>query len=272
MYIRLHNQLIDLSSPRVMAILNFSPDSFYTSCEIVDEHRLLSEVEKILSEGADILDIGACSTRPNSVPVDAASEWSLLSRGLEIIRHHWADVPISVDTFRAEIAERAIAMGADMINDVSGMNADPKMYEVVAQQHIPYVVTHAQSISLNTVPVETTMMHVLRFLQEQLDYLHRIGVADAIVDSGFGFGKTIDQNYQILNQLNVLETLHAPILVGISRKSMLYQPLNTSPKEVLAATIAANTLALDRGAHILRVHDVAAAVQAIRIYQLTHNS
>ena len=260
----IRNQLMSLSRPRVMAIINFSPDSFYTSCDVSREADILSHVEEALRSGADILDLGACSTRPDSTPVDAATEWQLLSEGLKIIRHHWHDVPISVDTFRADIAERAIAMGADMINDVSGANADPRMWELAAKHHIPYVLTHAQSVA------EPAMVDVLHILEQYMDKLHRQGVADVVIDPGFGFGKTVEQNYALLRQLDVLQTLHAPVLVGVSRKSMLYKPLETTPNDVLAATVAANTLALERGAHILRVHDVKAAVQAIQVHQLTN--
>ena len=260
----IRNQLMSLSRPRVMAIINFSPDSFYTSCDVSREADILSHVEEALRSGADILDLGACSTRPDSTPVDAATEWQLLSEGLKIIRHHWHDVPISVDTFRADIAKRAIAMGADMINDVSGTNADPRTWELAAKRHVPYVLTHAQSV------VEPAMVDIMHFLEQYMDKLHRLGVADVVIDPGFGFGKTVEQNYALLRQLDVLQALHAPVLVGISRKSMLYKPLQTTPDDVLAATVAANTLALERGAHILRVHDVKAAVQAIQVHQLTN--
>ena len=153
--IHVHHQLLDFAHPRVMAIINFSPDSFYTSCDVSREADILSHVEEVLRSGADILDLGACSTRPGSTPVDAATEWQLLSEGLGMIRHHWHDVPISVDTFRTDIAERAIAMGADMINDVSGANADPRMWELAAKRHVPYVLTHAQSV------VEPAMVDVV---------------------------------------------------------------------------------------------------------------
>lgn len=269
--IRLHNQLMDLSYPRVMAIINFSPDSFYTSCDVADEQHLLLQVEKALKAGADILDIGACSTRPGSQPVDATTEWELLSKGLQIIRHHWHEVPISIDTFRADIAQQAIQHGADMINDVSGGHADSRMWEVVAQQQVPYVLTHAQAIPTPDNAYDNTMTEVLHFLQQRLDTLHRLGVADVIIDPGFGFGKTIEQNYSLLRQLEVLQTLRVPLLVGISRKSMLYQPLQTTPEAVLPATVAAHTISLERGANILRVHDVEAAVQAIQIHHLTHH-
>lgn len=264
MSLLIRRQLMHLSCPRVMAIINFSPDSFYTSCDVSCESALLTQVEEALRSGADILDLGACSTRPGSTPVDAATEWQQLSRGLEVIRHHWSDVPISIDTFRVAIAEQALAMGADMINDVSGSNADPRMWELAAKQHVPYVLTHAQKTA------EPAMVDVLHFLEQYLDKLHRLGVADVVVDPGLGFGKTVEQNYALLRQLDVLRVLGVPVLVGVSRKSMLYKPLETTPDEVLAATVAANTLALERGANILRVHDVKAARQAIRIHQLTN--
>ena len=264
MSLLIRHQLMRLSCPRVMAIINFSPDSFYTSCDVSCESALLSYVEGVLASGADILDLGACSTRPGSVPVDAATEWRLLQQGLDMIRHHWHEVPISVDTFRAEITEQALARGADIINDVSGAQADPRIWDIAAKYHAPYILTHAQPVG------EHAMAEVLDFLQRQMDGLHRRGVADVIVDPGFGFGKTVEQNYALLRQLEVLQHLHAPVLVGVSRKSMLYKPLQTTPDDVLAATVAANTLALESGANILRVHDVAAARQAIQIHQLTN--
>ena len=264
MSLLLRNQLMSLSRPRVMAIINFSPDSFYTSCDVSREADILSYVEGVLQSGADILDLGACSTRPDSTPVDAATEWRLLCQGLDMIRHHWPQVPISVDTFRAEVAKQAIAHGADMINDVSGAKADSVMWDIAAKNRVPYVLTHAQQMQ------EPAMVDVLHFLEQYVDRIHRCGVADVVVDPGFGFGKTIEQNYALLKQLDVLQVLNVPLLVGVSRKSMLYKPLHTTPDNVLAATVAANTLALERGANILRVHDVAAATQAIQIHQLTH--
>lgn len=267
MSVRLHSQLLSFSRPRVMAIINFSPDSFFTSCGVSSEQMVLEYADRALREGADILDLGACSTRPGSTPVDATTEWQLLSRGLDIIRHHWPQQAISVDTFRPAIAQQAILHGANIINDVSGAQADPHIWDIAAQHGTPYVLTHAQAVT-DQAP---TMVQVLDFLQQRLDELHRRGVADVIIDPGFGFAKTVQQNYDILQQLNVLDCLHAPILVGLSRKSMLYQPLGATPQDVLAATVAANTLALERGAHILRVHDVAAAHQAMQIHQLTHH-
>ena len=268
--LNIHNQLIDLSSPVVMAIVNITPDSFYTSWGNKDEDNLLNQIQEFVDQGADIIDIGACSTRPNSTPVDPTEEWNRLAPALKSIRRHFPKVIISVDTFRAEIAEKAILAGADIINDVYGGDADDKMWEVVAKYHVPYILTCARELPKDSKGYNYTMSHIVDFFQEKLDKLHRMGLADVIIDPGFGFGKTEQQNYTILRQLEVLSILRAPILVGVSRKSMLYKPLEKSPSDVLAATIAANTIALEHGASILRVHDVAAAKQAIAIHLLTH--
>lgn len=264
--ILLRGQLVDFSRPRVMAIVNLSPDSFYTSYSVIDEAAFLVQIDTLLQEGADWLDLGACSTRPGFIPVSSQEEWQLLRKGIEIIRHHWPKVPLSVDTFRVEIAEKALSCGADMVNDVGIMNEDVTVWSGVANRGVPYVLTYSQEAASANI-----MSDMLHFFQERLDSLHRQAVADVVIDPGFGFAKTIQQNYAILRQLDVLRTLNAPILVGVSRKSMLYKPLQTTPADVLPATVAAHTLALERGADILRVHDVKAAVQAITIYQLTHD-
>lgn len=269
--IKVHSRLLDLSSPKVMAIVNVTPDSFYTSWGECSDEVLLSNVQLAIDQGADILDIGACSTRPGSTPVTAEEEWQRLSHALQLIRSCFPKAIVSVDTFRAEIADRAIEAGADIINDVCGGN-DEEMWKVIARHNVPYILTYAQEIQSQgeVKDYDYTMSHVLDYFQSRLDALHRMGVADVVVDPGFGFGKTVEQNYRILDQLDILSVLHAPILVGISRKSMLYKPLCSTPEEVLPATVAANMLALERGAHILRVHDVEAAKQAITVYTLAH--
>ena len=270
MSINLHGQLLDLSSPKVMAIVNVSPDSFYTSWGQAGECELLEKVQQAISEGADLLDIGACSTRPGGMLVDEATEWQRLQPVLHTIHRHFPHAVLSVDTFRAEIASRALDMGADMINDVSGGGDD--MWRVIADRHVPYVLTHSRELSSSALGYDATMSEVIGFLQERLDLLHRMGVADVVVDPGFGFGKNVQQNYSLLSQLEVISALHAPVLVGVSRKSMLYKPLGKTPSDVLPATVAANMVALQQGANILRVHDVAAAKQAIQIFQLTQKS
>ena len=276
------SRLMDLSLPRVMAIINVSPDSFYTSVyenveatrRLGDEVVLLDAVQRALDEGADILDIGACSTRPGSTPVDAAVEWERLEWALKLVRSHFPDAVVSVDTFRADVAEKAIGLGANIINDVSGGAADERMWDVVAKHDVPYILTLAQELRKGGEKegYDYTMSEVLRFFEERLDRLHRMGVKDVVLDPGFGFGKTLEDNYTILREMEVIKVLHAPVLVGVSRKSMLYKPLGLEPKDVLPATIAAQVMALERGANILRVHDVAAAKQAIQIVQLTHKN
>ena len=269
--IKVHSRLLDLSSPKVMAIVNVTPDSFYTSWGECSDEVLLSNVQLAIDQGADILDIGACSTRPGSTPVTAEEEWQRLSHALQLIRSCFPKAIVSVDTFRATVAEQALRLGADIINDVCGGN-DEEMWKVIARHNVPYILTYAQEIQSQgeVKDYDYTMSHVLDYFQSRLDALHRMGVADVVVDPGFGFGKTVEQNYRILDQLDILSVLHAPILVGISRKSMLYKPLYATPEEVLPATVAANMLALERGAHILRVHDVEAAKQAITVYTLAH--
>ncbi|MBO5361517.1 MAG: dihydropteroate synthase [Paludibacteraceae bacterium] len=254
-----------------MTIVNVTPDSFYTSWGECSDEVLLSNVQLAIDQGADILDIGACSTRPGSTPVTAEEEWQRLSHALQLIRSCFPKAIVSVDTFRATVAEQALRLGADIINDVCGGN-DEEMWKVIARHNVPYILTYAQEIQSQgeVKDYDYTMSHVLDYFQSRLDALHRMGVADVVVDPGFGFGKTVEQNYRILDQLDILSVLHAPILVGISRKSMLYKPLYATPEEVLPATVAANMLALERGAHILRVHDVEAAKQAIAVYTLAH--
>jgi dihydropteroate synthase len=276
------SRLMDLSLPRVMAIINVSPDSFYTSVyenveatrRLGDEVVLLDAVQRALDEGADILDIGACSTRPGSTPVDAAVEQERLEWALKLVRSHFPDAVVSVDTFRADVAEKAIGLGANIINDVSGGAADERMWDVVAKHDVPYILTLAQELRKGGEKegYDYTMSEVLRFFEERLDRLYRMGVKDVVLDPGFGFGKTLEDNYTILREMEVLKVLQAPMLVGVSRKSMLYKPLGLEPKDVLSATIAAQVIALERGANILRVHDVAAAKQAIQIVQLTHKN
>ena len=270
--INTHNQLLDLSSPRVMAIVNITPDSFYTSWGDDSLEFLLSKVQILLDQGADILDLGACSTRPGSQPISAEEEWARLEPALIAIRSHFPHAIVSVDTFRSEIAEKAIQLGAHIINDVYGGIADDRMWEIIAQHKVPYILTYFEDLTaLQTADgYDYTMSKMLDFFQSKLDTLHRMGVADVILDPGFGFGKNEQHNYTILREMTILNSIGAPVLVGMSRKSMFYKPLGLTPTEVLPATIAANTIAIEHGAHILRVHDVAAAKQAIAIYSLTY--
>ena len=269
--IKVHNKLLDLSIPRVMAIVNITPNSFYTSWGYMSEENLLCRVAELVEQGADIIDLGACSTQPGSTPISEEEEWYRLAPALEAIRKKWPKIVLSVDTFRAEIAEKAIINGADIINDVYGGEHDNHIWNVIAKYRVPYILTHAQSIDQSShTEYDNTMSQVLDFFQSRLDILHKMGIADVIVDPGFGFAKNEQQNYTILRQMDILKQLNTPILAGISRKSMLYKPLGLKPESVLPATITANTIALEKGAHILRVHDVAETKQTIQIYSLAH--
>lgn len=257
-----------------MAIVNLTPDSFYTSLENWNEEGLINHIQMLINQGADIIDIGACSTRPQSTPIEENEECLRLFPALKIIRNHFPNLIISIDTFRSKIAEEAIKLGADIINDISGGMIDENIWKVAATYQVPYILTYAQEIPTNSCDdkYDHTISKVIDFFQYKLNKLHIMGIKDVIIDPGFGFSKTELQNYTILQHLNLLSTLHTPIMVGISRKSMLYKPLNANPKNVLPATIAANTIALERGAKILRVHDVAAAKQTIDIYTLTNKT
>lgn len=251
--INIKGKLFSLANPKVMAIINATTDSFAFSCSNISEAEMLSQAARALSEGADILDIGGCSTRPNSTPVDEAEEWRRVEIALRAIRGTYPGAILSIDTFRAAIARRAITeYGVDMINDISGGNKE--MFATVAELSVPYILTHNAPVD-DTLPVA---VQVIDYLIRKADELHRLGVKDVIIDPGFGFNKSVEQNWELLEHLKDLEIIGLPILVGLSRKSMLYKPLGVEPtsEEALQATVEANKKALANGARILRVHDV----------------
>lgn len=249
--LNLNGNPVEFVRPAVMAIINATPDSFYSGARNGD----VAQIGRAIAEGADILDIGACSTRPGSQPVGPEEEWRRLEPVLKVARQ-MTDIPISVDTFRAEIARRAIDCGADIINDISGGTLDTDMDEVVASARVPYVVMHMGD-------KDSTM----GFLARRIAELEAKGVNDIILDPGFGFGKSVEENHQLLRELPlIIETLDRPMLVGLSRKSMLYKPMGLMPEDVLPATCGANLLAIQAGAAILRVHDVAAARQLVSLF------
>lgn len=254
--LNLNGNLAEYVRPAVMAIINATPDSFYAGARNGDA----AQIERALSEGADILDIGGCSTRPGAPRPDAAEEWRRLEPVLRDARR-MTDLPISVDTFRAEVARRALDCGADIINDISGGTLDPEMDAVVAAARVPYIIMHMQGVEGGVTAA------VMAFLARRIAELEAMGVNDIIIDPGFGFGKNVEENHQLLRDLPLLtETLRRPMLVGLSRKSMFYKPLGLTPDDVLPATCGANLLALQAGAAILRVHDVAAARQLISLF------
>lgn len=268
--INIGGRLLSFDRPMVMGILNVTPDSFFATSRCRSEEEIRQRVCRMRCEGADMVDIGAYSTRPGAEDVTPEEELRRLLPAISIVREEWPEAVISVDTFRAEVARCAIEAGADMINDISGGEMDKEMFSAIADLHVPYVLMHMQGTpqDMQRAPhYENLMCEVFRSLGERVELLHEMGVADVIIDPGFGFGKTLEQNYEMMARLGEFRLLECPILVGISRKSMIYRLLDSTPEQSLNGTTALNTIALMNGAEILRVHDVKEAVEAVNIYQ-----
>ena len=268
--INVGGRLVSLDEPQVMGILNVTPDSFFATSRCRSEEEIRQRVCMMRREGATMVDIGAYSSRPGAEEVSVEEELRRLLPAVGIVREEWPDAIISVDTFRAEVARQAVEAGADIINDISGGEMDKDMFRTVAELHVPYILMHMQGTpqDMQKAPhYDNLMCEVFRSLGERVEELHEMGVADVIVDPGFGFGKTMAQNYEMMARLGEFRLLGCPILVGISRKSMVYRLLDATPEESLNGTTALNTIALMNGASILRVHDVREAVEAIKIYR-----
>lgn len=261
---------MDLSTPKVMGILNVTPDSFYAGSRKETEKDIAERMEQIVSEGADFIDIGAYSSRPNATDVSAAEEAGRLRRGLDIIRRIASDAVVSVDTFRADIAAMCVEeYGVAVINDISGGQMDKAMFDTVARLNVPYIMMHMKGTpqDMQQHPhYDHLMKEVMQYFAERIQELHARGVNDIILDPGFGFGKTLAHNYELLKKMEELQRFSLPVLVGISRKSMIYKLLGCTPDESLNGTTVLNTLAMEKGASILRVHDVKACVEAVRIF------
>lgn len=263
--INIRGRLLDFRRPWIMGILNVTDDSFYAGCRAEDEAAVAARVRAIRDEGADCIDIGACSTRPGSEPTDEATELARLLGAIDVTRREWPDAVISVDTFRASVARRCVEAGADIINDISGGTMDSGMFDAVAELRVPYILTHIRGVPATmqrhtdyndvTADVITELAYRIRGLRER-------GVCDIIVDPGFGFAKDTEQNYRLLASLEEICRIGLPVLVGVSRKSMIWRPLGITPDEALPGTLGLQTFAILHGASILRVHDVSPAVQA----------
>ncbi len=268
--LNIHQQQVTYTRPVVMGILNITPDSFFAGSRAFDADAIETRVTKLLAEGADMIDIGAYSSRPGADDISADEEIERLARGMEVLRKHDAKIPVSVDTFRASVARKAIEdLGCDIVNDISGTNLDPEMAETVAELRCPYILMHMRGTPATMQQLteyNDVTTDVLAELGERVQKLAMMGVNDIIIDPGFGFSKTLEQNYKLMHNLKTFELFHRPLLVGISRKSMLTRLLNIETANALNATTALNAFALDRGASILRVHDVAEARQAVEIY------
>lgn len=267
--LNLRGRLLELREPQIMGILNVTPDSFFSESRTPDEEHIAQRVKQMMNDGADMIDIGGYSSRPGANDVSTEEEMNRLRRGLRIIRKLYPDVPVSVDTFRADVARMCIEEeGADIINDISGGMMDRQMFRTVAQLHVPYIMMHMQGTpdSMQLAPhYDNLRQEVMLYFAERIDRLCQMGVKDIIVDPGFGFGKTMEHNYELMAHLEDFHVFGLPLLVGISRKTMIYKLLGGTPQTSLNGTTVLNTIALTKGAHILRVHDVKEAVEAKRI-------
>lgn len=268
-YINLNGALMDLSIPRVMGILNLTPDSFFSGSRMQTAGQVVGRIEQLRNEGADMVDVGACSTRPGASQPSLQEEMDRLRKGLSLIREVWPEAVLSVDTYRSQVARMCVEeFGVAIINDISSGQMDSEMFPTIAQLGVPYVMTHMQGTP-ETMQQHPHYQHILKevclFFAKRIDALRKLAAKDIILDPGFGFGKTLEHNYQLLANLHELNLFDLPLLVGVSRKSMVYKLLETTPDEALNGTTSLHTIALLEGANILRVHDVKEARQAITI-------
>ena len=262
---------LNFREPQVMAILNVTDDSFYAGSRNMEERAISERVVQAIEEGATIIDVGGYSTRPGAKDISLEEEWQRVERGLKCIRYISEDIAISVDTFRSGVVERAVALVGDIIvNDISAGEADARMVDVVAHHKLPYIAMHMrgtpQTMQSMTQYEEGICESVCRYFTQRVEYLRQRGVDDIILDPGFGFAKSVEQNFELLGGLSSLSALGYPVLAGLSRKSMIYRALDITPEESLAGTVALNWEALRQGASILRVHDVREARQVIELY------
>ena len=273
--INCNGKLIDLSKPKVMGILNVTPDSFFDGGKYNNPTAILNHVEKMLSEGATFIDVGAYSSRPGAKHISEEEELKRMIPVIELLIREFPNLLISVDTFRSEIAKQSIHKGACLVNDISAGNMDEAMFSTIAKLQVPYIMMHMQGTPQNmqaNPTYEDVVKDILYYFSKKINELHTLGVNDIIADVGFGFGKTVEQNYKLLKHLALFKNLDVPTLVGISRKSMLTKPLGITKNEALNATTAANTIALLNGANMLRVHDVKEAIETIKVVeQLNEN-
>lgn len=267
--IQIGNLEIDLTVPVVAGIVNVTPDSFYDGGKMEDEKVLLSYVEKMIQEGASIIDMGAVSTRPGADPVSTKIELGRLLPAVQAVRSHFPEIPLSIDTFRSWVAVRVIdEVGPILVNDISGGSLDSKMFETIGKMKVPYILSHIQGTPRDmqeNPEYDDIIKDVSKYFSEKIKRLTKMGVTQVIIDPGFGFGKAVEHNYELLNRLDAFKVFQLPVMVGVSRKSMVWKALETTPEEALNGTTVVNTLALLGGADILRVHDVKEAQDAIKI-------
>lgn len=268
-YLNVNGRLLDLSTPRVMGILNLTPDSFYAPSRMETDRAIAARARQIVDEGGDIIDVGAYSSRPGAADVPAGEERDRLRRGLEVIRREVPDAIVSVDTFRADVARMCVEeYGVAIVNDISAGEMDGDMFPTVARLHVPYVLMHMQGRpqDMQRSPrYDDVVRDVFLYFARKVQRLRDLGVCDVVLDPGFGFGKTLEHNYRLMACLEEFAVFGLPLLVGVSRKSMVYNLLGCGPEDALNGTTVLHTVALQKGASILRVHDVRQAVEAVRV-------
>lgn len=267
--LNVRGRLFDLSEPQVMGILNVTPDSFYTASRMETEEGIRGRVRQMLQEGGKMIDVGAYSSRPGADDVSTEEEMARLKRGMKILREEAPEMTVSVDTFRADVAKMAVEeLGADIVNDISGGELDKQMFPTVAKLGVPYILMHMKGTpqTMQQAPhYDDLMKEVMLYFAEKIQQLRDLGQKDIILDPGYGFAKTLAHNYELLSHQEMLNIYELPVLVGVSRKSMIYKLLGCTPEEALNGTTVLNTIALTKGANILRVHDVKAAVEAVKL-------
>lgn len=269
MTINCKGELIDLSIPKVMGILNITPNSFFDGGKYKNEDEIISQVDKMLSEGASFIDIGAYSSKPSAEFVSEQEEIDRIVPVIELILKHFPKALLSIDTFRAEVAKASIEGGAAIINDIAAGELDDKMFDVIAKYNVPYIMMHMRGnpqTMQSLTEYEDIIKEILFYFSEKVKQARALGINDLILDPGFGFAKTTDQNYEVMQKMELFNLLELPVLAGVSRKSMIYKTLNITPKEALNGTTFLNTIALTKGAKILRVHDVKEAVECVALY------
>jgi dihydropteroate synthase len=265
-------RLLDLTKPIVMGILNVTPDSFYKGSRVKTKNALLKQTERMLTEGAEIVDIGGMSSRPGAEIITEKEELSRVLPAIKAVLKEFPEALISIDTIRASVAQASVDEGARLINDITAGRFDAKMFETIAaMKNVPYILMHMKGDSPATMQrdahYDNIALEILDFFIERLGILRSLGVKDVVIDAGFGFGKTIDHNFTLLQKLHVFKILEIPILAGLSRKGMIWKTLNITADDALNGTTVLNTIALQQGAKILRVHDVKAAIETIQLFQ-----
>ena len=268
MTIKIKGELINFSVPKIMGILNITPDSFYDGGRYNSKDKIEKQIEKMIISGADIVDVGGYSSRPGAKDISIEDELNRVIPVIEIIKQKFPKTIVSIDTFRSRVASEAIISGADIVNDISGGNLDPNMFETVSKHKVPYILMHMSGNPGNMMSktnYENVTKDVCRYFSERIDKAKSCGINDIIIDPGFGFSKTTQQNYELLNNLEFFKEFQRPIVVGVSRKSMIYKILNTTPDKALNGSSVLHTISLMKGANILRTHDVKEALECIKI-------